>query len=171
MKRVLYILSVLLVSILLVCGILVAALMSDTVETAAMQLAVNELSKALGTTAQIGNVEYRFPARVALHDVYVEDRQGDTLLYAGEIYAHFRPLALRDDEIRFSHVRLSDVVLKAYRVESGESREESEWNYQFLVDALKAKSQEPRALSKASSPFGTSDWNVSGYTTRITACC
>ena len=138
MKRILYILSVLLVSILLVCTMLVCALMSDTVETAAVQLATREISKSLGTTAQVGRVEYHFPARVSLHDVYIEDLQGDTLLYTAEIYAHFRPLALRNDEIRFSHVRLSDAVIKVYRVESQKPEDDSEWNYQFLLDALKS---------------------------------
>lgn len=143
MKRILYILSVLLVSILLVCTMLVCALMSDTVETAAVRLATREISKSLGTTAQVGRVEYHFPARVSLHDVYIEDLQGDTLLFAGEIYAHFRPLALRNDEIRFSHVRLSDAVIKVYRVERQKSKEESEWNYQFLMDAFRKRPEEP----------------------------
>ena len=140
---------------MLVGTMLVCALMSDTVETAAVRLAARELSEALGTTAQIGRVEYHFPARVALHDVYIEDLQGDTLLYTAEIYAHFRPLALRDDEIRFSHVRLSDAVIKVYRVERQKPKEESEWNYQFLVDAL--KSDKPKEKSPMESLVSVRD--------------
>ena len=105
MKRILYILAVLIVSISLVCGMLIAVLMSDKVETAAVGLVTAELSRALGTETRVGAVEYRFPARIAIKDVYIEDRQRDTLLYVGELYAHFRPLALRDNEILFSHVR------------------------------------------------------------------
>ena len=155
MKRILYILSVLLVSILLVCTMLVCALMSDTVETAAVRLATREISKSLGTTAQVGRVEYHFPARVSLHDVYIEDLQGDTLLYTAEIYAHFRPLALRNDEIRFSHVRLSDAVIKVYRVESQKPEDDSEWNYQFLLDAL--KSDKPKEKSPMESLVSVRD--------------
>ena len=140
-KRFLYILGVVLVSIILICGALVAALMSDTVETAAVRLVTAELSRTLDTKVQVEAVEYRFPARVALKGIYIEDLQKDTLLYAGELYAHFSPMALRKNEIRFSHVRLEDVISKIYRVESGESREESEWNYQFLADALKSEKQ------------------------------
>ena len=141
MKRFLYIVGVFVVSVLLVCGMLIAALMSDTVETAAVRLVTEELSRTIGTKAQIGAVEYRFPARVALRDIYIEDKQQDTLLYAGELYAHFSPLALRQGEIRFSHVRLTDVVGKVYKVESQESKAESEWNYQFLIDAFKSDAQ------------------------------
>ena len=131
MKRVLYILGVLLVSLLLVGSMLVAVLSSDKVETAAVQLATAELSRALGTNAQVGGVEYRFPARMTIHDVYLEDQQHDTLAFIGELYAQFSPLALRHNEIKFSHVKLKDVVADVHRLP------DSTWNYQFLVDAFK----------------------------------
>lgn len=103
-----------LTAILLVVGMLVAALTSDKVETAAVQLATAELSKALGTEARVGAVEYRFPAKLAIKDVYLEDRQGDTLGYVGLLYAHFSPLALHRGAIRFRHVRLENVVANIY---------------------------------------------------------
>lgn len=128
--------GVILASLLLVCMMLVAALMSDKVETAAVQLATRELSRTIGTQARVGAVEYRFPARLAFRDVYLEDQQGDTLLYAGELYAHFRPLALRRNEIRFSHVRLSNVVADVHQLP------DSTWNYRFLLDALSSDKDE-----------------------------
>ena len=79
MKKVLYILGVLLVGLMLVGGMLVATLSSDKVETAAVQLATAELSRALGTNAHVGAVEYRFPARLTIRDIYLADQQGDTL--------------------------------------------------------------------------------------------
>ena len=140
MKRIGYILSVLIVSVLLVCGMLIAALMSDRVETAALRLVAEEFSRALGTRATVGAMEYRFPARVALKDVYIEDRQRDTLLYAGELYVHFRPLALKDNEIRFSHVRVQDVVANLYRLP------DSTWNYAFLIPPSGEKKKESSPL-------------------------
>ena len=140
MKRFLYILSVLLVSLLLIGAMLVGALMSDEVETAAVRLATQELSRALGTHANVGAVEYRFPARLAIKDVYLEDQQGDTLAFVGEIYAHFSPLALRNNEIRFSHVRLTDVVADVHRLP------DSTWNYAFLVQAFKTQPRESKPM-------------------------
>ena len=75
MRRVLYIVAVLLVSLLLVGGMLVAVLMSPRVETAAVRLVTAELSRNLGTKIQVGSVEYQFPARLTLSDVLVEDQQ------------------------------------------------------------------------------------------------
>lgn len=138
MRRLLYILGVLLVSLVLVSGMLVCVLISDDVETAAVRLVTAELSNILGTDAHVGAVEYRFPAKIAIKDVYLEDQQSDTLGYIGELNGHFAPLALRKGEIRFSHVRLRDVVANIYQVESEGSKV---WNYQFLVDAFKSKNK------------------------------
>lgn len=129
-----------LVSMLLVGSMLVAALMSDKVETAAVQLATAEFSRALGTEAHVGAIEYRFPARLAIKNVYIEDQQHDTLLYVGELYAHFRPLPLRHGKICFSHVRLTNVVGNIYRLP------DSTWNHSFITKRFKRqKKQEESA--------------------------
>lgn len=132
MKRILYILGVLCVSILLVLSMLVATLMSDRVETAVVQLATEELSRTLGIDAHVGSIEYHFPARLSIRDIYIEDQQHDTLLYLGEVYAHFQPLALRRNAIRFSHVRVSDGYANVYQLP------DSTYNYQFLADAFQS---------------------------------
>ena len=141
MKRFLYIVAVLLVSMLLVGGMLVAVLSSNQVETAAVRLVTAEFSRAFGTHAQVGSVEYRFPARIAVRDIYIEDKQRDTMLYVGELYAHFSPLALRNGEIRFSHARLSNVNANLYQLP------DSTWNYAFILSAFQAQEKQD------SSPF------------------
>ena len=128
MKRLLYIIAVVTVSLLLVGSMLIAALMSDKVETAAVQLATAEFSRALGTQAHVDAIVYRFPARLAIKGIYIEDQQHDTLVYIGEAYAHFRPIPLRHGQICFSHVRLTDVVGNTYRLP------DSTWNYSFIAD-------------------------------------
>ena len=100
-----------------------------------MNLAAEELTRALGTQAKVGAVEYRFPARLAIKDVFIEDQQHDTLLYAGELYAAFRPIALFRHEIAFSGVRVKDVVANIYK------RRDGTWNYAFLVPPKKQKEQ------------------------------
>ena len=149
-KKALYIFAVILVSLLLVCGLFVGFLFTDYVENAAIDLAAKELAKTLGTDIRVGKVTYHFPARLSLQEVYIEDEQRDTLLYAGEVYAHFRPLALRDNEIRFSHVRLSDAVVKIYQVPKTDSLHTDSlvWNYQFIVDKF-AQPQGPKEPMKS----------------------
>lgn len=127
MRRVLYILGVILVSITLVGSTLVAVLMSSRVETAAVRLVTAELSRSLGTKVQIGSVDYQFPAQLTLHDVLLEDQQQDTLAFIGDLYADFKPARLRKNEIKFSHVHLNDIVANVYQLP------DSTWNYQFLL--------------------------------------
>ena len=138
MKRILYILAVFSVSFLLVLTMLLAALASDKVKTSAVGLVTAELSRALGTEARVGAIEYRFPARIAIKDVFIEDRGHDTLVYIGEAYAHFRPLPLHKGEVRFSHVRLRDMTAKAYMLP------DSTWNYAFFkMRPKQEKSSDP----------------------------
>lgn len=130
MKRFLYILLVIASSLLLVGTMCVCALRSDKVEHAAIRLVTDELSRGLGTHARVGDIEYCFPARIRIHDIYIEDQQGDTLLYVGEVYAHFRLLPLLDNEIRFSRVEISRIRADIHRLPN------QRYNYAFLLDAF-----------------------------------
>lgn len=129
-RRFLYILSVLLVSLLLVGGMVLLALRSEKVERAAVNLVTEELSRGLGTYASVGDITYHFPARVSIRDIYIEDRERDTLLYVGELYAHLRVMPLLDGEIRFSRVDIRDVNADIHRHADGR------YNYVFLIDAF-----------------------------------
>lgn len=129
MKRALYILGVFLVSLLLVSSMLVGVLMSGPVQTSAVQWATEQFASALGTEAHIGEVKYHFPARVSIHDIYVEDLNHDTLLYVDELFVHFHPWALAHNELKFSHVHIDQAVVKLYE-------RDGEWNYRFFLDGL-----------------------------------
>ena len=136
MKRFLYILGVFAFSLLLVCTMVVCALQSNRVEQSVLLLVTQELSRGLGAEAEIGDVSYQFPARVQINDLYLSDRQGDTLAYLEKVYAHFRVLPLLRKEIRFSRVELSGGVTHLYPIDS------THWNYSFLADVLRLEPSE-----------------------------
>ena len=126
-------------SVLLAGGILVCLVVNDRVETRVMRFATEELSRQLDTEVRVGAVEYRFPVRIALRDVYIEDQQRDTLAFIREAYAHFSPIALLRKEIRFSHVRVQDAYANLYRLPDGA------WNYAFVAAALQREETEEEA--------------------------
>ncbi|MBQ9522470.1 MAG: translocation/assembly module TamB domain-containing protein [Paludibacteraceae bacterium] len=130
MKRALYIIAVILVSLLIVSLTLVAVLLNSEVQTSIVRVATEELSRGLGAQAQIGQVSYRFPARLQLDDIYLEDQQGDTLLFAHQAYVHLRLLPLRERRVEFANIRLSQTKLYAHTLPNGEP------NYQFLLKAF-----------------------------------
>ena len=98
MKRFWEITGIVVGSVMVVVFVVLGLLASDRVETKIAQMATERLSERLGTEVSIGGVAYRFPARVTLSDIYIEDLQRDTLAYIHEVYAHFSPLALRRNE-------------------------------------------------------------------------
>ncbi len=139
MRRVLYYISVFLFSLLLLIGMLIAAVSSEQVQNAVARLVTAELSRGLDAEVSIGHIEYNFPARVRIHRVCLHDQQGDTLAYIEQMYAHFRPLALLDQEIRFSRVDVRGVRAHVYALPDGE------YNFAFLARAFRS--------DKESAPF------------------
>lgn len=135
MRRVLYYISVFLFSLLLMLGIFVAALSSEQVQNAVAQLVTEELSRGLDAEVSIGHIEYSFPVRLRIHDICLHDQQGDTLAYIQQTYARFRPLALRDREIRFSRLDVRGVRAHVYTLPDGE------YNYAFLARAFRSNEE------------------------------
>jgi len=90
------------------------------------------LSERTGTTVAIEHAGLRLPRSLALEGVYVEDRQGDTLLYAGQLRSAFSLSGLLSREISIREVRLARVRARAYPVQG------DTMNYQFLIDAFQS---------------------------------
>ena len=115
---------------LVTLGLSVLFLKSGRIQTAAVRLATDEMSRGLKTNVSIGSVQYDFPMRITLKDIYIEDQQQDTLLYIKDFYTRFSPLALRNQHLRFPAIELETVRANIYQLPSGE------YNYQFLLDAF-----------------------------------
>ena len=116
--------------VLVTAGLAVGFLYSGKVQTAAVKLATDELSRGLNTTVRVGAVQYQFPMRITLSDIYIEDQKRDTLLYVKQLYTRFSPLALAEKELRFPSIDLDGVRADVHRLPNGE------YNYMFLVRAF-----------------------------------
>jgi translocation and assembly module TamB len=96
------------------------------------------LSKKWQTEVSIGNVDYRLPNWIALEKVLVIDRQQDTLLSGGRIYAGIRIWGLFSNSIEITGVELESITLQCRR-DAGDSV----FNFQFILDAFApAKSED-----------------------------
>ena len=109
---------------------LFAVVQSSEVQTAAVRVVTQELSRALGTQMQIGKVDYNFPNSLTATGIYIEDRQGDTLLYADTLHARFSLAGFAKQNIKFREVSLSHAFVNAYKVD------DRHMNYDFLIDLL-----------------------------------
>lgn len=96
--------------------------------------AAKRLSKSLDTKVSIDHVSLRLLNSFNLEGVYVEDRNKDTLLFAGLMRVNITDWFLTKDSADLKYLKLKDVTVNLYR-------KDSVWNYQFLVDFFSSDSK------------------------------
>jgi TamB, inner membrane protein subunit of TAM complex len=89
------------------------------------------LSRKLKTPVRIGDLSIVFFRRVTLKDVYIEDRQRDTLLSAGLIDVQLRMLGLLHHDLDIERIGLGNVTVKIRR-----QLPDTAFNFQYIVDAF-----------------------------------
>jgi hypothetical protein len=94
------------------------------------------------TKLHITAINYRLPKWVELDGVFVQDRTGDTLLAGDKLRIDLNILALLKGQYMISKVMMEKVVVKISR-----SASDSNFNYQFLMDAFASKTPQPQNKS------------------------
>jgi hypothetical protein len=95
------------------------------------------LSRKLQTRVNIGNLYIKFPERVVLKNIYLEDRQKDTLLSAGLIDVNIHMWGLLHSNIDIGKVQLEAVTMKVKRL-----LPDTIFNFQFIADAFSSPRQQ-----------------------------
>ncbi len=85
------------------------------------------LSKGLGTRVSVKHVNFTFFSKMQMEGVYVEDKNKDTLLYAGKLKVNINDWFFLRDTAVLQYIGLEDATIHL-------RRSDSIWNYQFLVD-------------------------------------
>jgi translocation and assembly module TamB len=141
-RRLLRILGRSVLTIFVILLILFFLIQTPFVQDIVRAKAEKYLSRKLKTKVRIGGLEVGLFHSVTLKNVYLEDRQQDTLLSAGLIDVHIRMLALLHDHLDIGEVHLAEVTAKINR-----GLPDSAFNFQFIIDAFAGPS--------ASQPTGT----------------
>lgn len=119
---------------LMVLTMLLCVARSAKVQTAALSVVAEQLSRGLGTTVEVEHINYQFPNKLLVKGVLLEDLQHDTLLYADTLTAHADMWKLlAEDTLLIHEVRLSTARVNLYQTA------DSVPNYQFLVDAFRTE--------------------------------
>lgn len=115
--------------LLIIIIFLAFAIRTSTFQTYLAGKASNYMSKELGTTIRIDEVAITFLDRVSLEGVYVEDQEGDTLLYVNTLFANLSSYDLETKLIKLDAVGLEhgNIEIKKY---AGNDKP----NFQFIVD-------------------------------------
>lgn len=91
--------------------------------------ATSYLSKQLGVEVSIGEVELSYFDALKATNVYIEDKQGDTLIYIQKLKADYDIFSFTNSEIR-----LNDVLINGGNIAIGTPKDQEQLNIQFLID-------------------------------------
>ncbi len=95
------------------------------------QQALHYLAAKTGTKVGLQKLSLRFFNAAVIEGLYVEDRAGDTLVYAGEVQLRITDLLFAQGKPTIKYIGLRDAHVRLFR-----ARNSKTWNYQFLLDAF-----------------------------------
>jgi len=149
-------------SFVLLFLIISLALQFSSVQTWLISKITSHVSDKVETPFTIDRVAIRFPKTVGLKGIYVEDTQGDTLLYAGSIFVDVGMLGLLNNKVNVNSVELSGIVANMTR-----QKPDTVYNYQFLIDAFASPPQndtivksEPAEDDQENESSGAASWEI-----------
>ena len=91
------------------------------------------LSKDLQTKVSIKHVDFSLLNKMHLEGVLIEDRQGDTLLYANDMKVRITDWFIFKKQAELKYIGLDDAIIKF-------QRKDSLWSQQFLFDYFSSPS-------------------------------
>jgi hypothetical protein len=107
------------------------ALQIQPVQQFAADKATGWLSEKLETQVSIGRVKIDFFKKIVLEDIYVEDQQQDTLLYAGALKVDIGLFALMRQTINVNSIELDRAYVNLMRRKGQEK-----FNWEFIPEAF-----------------------------------
>lgn len=139
LKRVMRLFAKVVIAILLLIIVIFILVQTPPVQNFARKKIENFLENKLKTEVSIGKLYIGFPNTVSLQNVYVEDRQKDTLLYGGKLAVDISLFKLISNELEINEIQLEDITAKVKR-----QLPDTTFNFQFIIDAFA-----PATASKA----------------------
>jgi hypothetical protein len=123
------------------------------------QQAAAFLSEQLGARVEVGFVEIELFNKAILHDVFVSDQRGDTLLHAQEVRAYIDLISILDRQVNVNRVELRQAYLNYQRREG-----ERDFNLYFILRFLNGT---PNPNKKKSTPLKLSITEARLINTRV----
>ncbi len=131
-KRAIRILLKVIVILICLVIILIFIIRSPWGQNFIVQKAVNYLSEKTHTKVEIKRLFVTFSGNIALEGVYLEDRQGDTLLYSKSLEAAIPLVPI----LKGQPISIDDVQWDGLRANVVQLDSVNGFNYQFLIDAF-----------------------------------
>lgn len=105
-----------------------------SIQTRIIGFITDSISQQTQSRVEIDRVAIRFPKSVGLKGIYLEDSEGDTLLYAGSIFVDIGMTGLLRNRVNVNKLEIKNLEARMLRQEP-----DTVFNYQFIIDALAAE--------------------------------
>ncbi|HEX8331420.1 MAG TPA: hypothetical protein VF622_02290 [Segetibacter sp.] len=123
--------AIFLLSIIGLVLLILILIQTAPVQNFARGKAVAFLENKLKTRVEIGRIDIDFPKKIVLEDIYIEDRQKDTLIAGHQLKVDIDMFKLISSEIQINEINLNGVTTKIKR-----QLPDTTFNFQFIADAF-----------------------------------
>ncbi len=125
------------------------------IQTKITKYFTNNLSKSWGTKVEIGEVNIDFFSQLNIKNLYIEDFEGDTLLYASTLHTKIKRFAPFQNTLTLTDSKLDSVIL---RIERSSTDTLSNFEHVFSKNSKSPQEEQPskKKKKKKKTPFNFS---------------
>lgn len=125
-------------SIIMLVVLIALSLNIPAVQNFVKDKAINYLKDKTKTEVSLESIKIALPKDVVLNKFYIEDRKGDTLLYAQKLSVDINLFKLLSNKVEINNISLQKIRANVTRINPDTS-----FNFSFLVDAFMSEQEKP----------------------------
>ena len=127
-------------SIIMLVVLLAISLNIPAVQNFVKNKAINYLKNKTHTEVSLESIKIALPKDVVLNKFYMEDKKGDTLLYAQKLSVDISLLKLLSNKVEINNIELEKMRANVTRIAP-----DTAFNFSFLLDAFMSEQKKPDA--------------------------
>ncbi|GAB3163841.1 translocation/assembly module TamB domain-containing protein [Telluribacter humicola] len=131
MRKAVNVLAIIFIVLIVLVGALFWGLQTPAGQNFLTRQANSYLRKKLQTRVDIDKIRFDIPDWITLEGVYIEDKQGDTLIAGDRLYVNLDMIGLIK-----GRVGINEVELEGIRAKINRTLPDTTFNFQFVVDAF-----------------------------------
>ena len=132
-------------SILLLVILVAVSLNIPAVQNFVKDKAITYLKNKTKTEVRLESIKIALPKDVVLNKFYIEDRKGDTLLYAEKLQVDISLFKLLKNTVEINNIELKNIRANVKRINP-----DTAFNFSFLVDAFMSEEKKPEKVNSDS---------------------
>ncbi|RZL33104.1 MAG: AsmA family protein, partial [Pedobacter sp.] len=129
-------------SVILLVVLVAISLNIPAVQNFVKDKAITYLKNKTKTEVRLESVKIALPKDVVLNKFYIEDRKGDTLLYAEKLQVDISLFKLLKNTVEVNYIELKNIRANVKRINP-----DTTFNFSFLVDAFMSEEKKPEEVN------------------------